>query len=306
MINVYSIISKTHLANLQTVAESFNKYHSEVMYHVLLIDDIDGYCDLNELKGFKFYYPENICSASDLQELYVKYDAFHLACIFKAKFALFLFNNEKLKSLIYMDTDLYFCGAITNFLAELKNCNALFTPHLCHADMDQKLTKANLAQEAYVNATGIYNLGFFGINNTEESKKFLLWWYMRTKTFCHRDLRAGFFDDQKWLDPVHVFFEKISAFKNQSYNVAVWNLVERDVTKKNGRYFVNDDPLVFFHFSQINPAQDLFLTNHSPAKLKDFPAVHSLFQDYRKHLLTNKWERYNGLSFVKTIEMKLT
>ena len=61
------------------------------------------------------------------------------------------------------------------------------------------------------------------------------------------------FTDQRWVDFAPSFFDHF-ILKDPTYNVAYWNLHERDLEWTDGRYLVNGQPLTFFHFSGFVPA----------------------------------------------------
>ena len=74
---------------------------------------------------------------------------------------------------------------------------------------------------------GIFNLGFIGVRNTEEGRRFADWWAQRTQYLCRAEVANGLFTDQKWLNFAPVFFEGVAILKSPRHNVATWNLTTR-------------------------------------------------------------------------------
>jgi glycosyltransferase involved in cell wall biosynthesis len=106
--------------------------------------------------------------------------------------------------------------------------------------------------------SGIYNLGFAAFRNSQRSIEILTWWDKKLRTLCLADPREGVFTDQKWMDYLPAFEKNVRILRHPGYNVAYWNIHERQVTMHDGLWSVrqaNDAlvPLVFYHFSGFHP-----------------------------------------------------
>lgn len=300
-LHVFSIISKNYLAHLRVMSDSLRKSRSNLVHHVLLLDDSAGYISSEDEKRFSFYAVEDLCSADKIFELYSKYSCFELSCIFKSKFAKHLFGKKRIESAFYLDADLYF---LTNFIeAEklLESSNCVLTPH--QVQPSKPVLPEQVFAEAALFSAGTFNMGFFGLRNSKETMKFLDWWDVRTEANCRRDVGRGFFDDQAWIDPAFVLFDGFKIIKNPAYNVANWNLNERLVEHKANKYFSNGEPLVFFHFSQANIRQDKFLTSYKTILLDSCPAIRELYFEYKELLLKADFESVFKWPFSKSLEV---
>jgi len=58
--------------------------------------------------------------------------------------------------------------------------------------------------------------------------------------------------DQKWVDLAPIFFPTTHVLRDETYNVAYWNLHANTIEKKADGYFVNGRPIAFFHFSGVD------------------------------------------------------
>ena len=85
--------------------------------------------------------------------------------------------------------------------------------------------------------------------------KLLDWWAERLRRDCRVDPVWGYFVDQRWFDLVAGFFSDLAIVSDPEYNVAYWNLHNRQLEHAAGRYLVNGRPLAFFHFSGFDPAR---------------------------------------------------
>jgi len=72
------------------------------------------------------------------------------------------------------------------------------------------------------------------------------------------------------------------------YNVAYWNLDNRNVESDGDQYWVNDEPLHFFHFSGYEPAKpwvlSKYVADNPRVVLSEHKAVHALCDEYRSQL----------------------
>lgn len=304
MNNLFSIISKSRFSFLLSMHQSFIK-HSDKKYfhHVLLIDDCKGYINEEDHTEFIFYKIEDLFESDEIQSLYKRYNAFHLASALKPKFALSLFKNKNISSLVYLDTDLYFCDSIKKFEIELKKYNALFTPHLLLANNNvDSVSQRQILFEAKINSTGLFNMGFFGLNKSEETIRFLQWWYHRNKELCNRE-NPGIFDDQKWIDSAFIFFQNFGVFRHLGYNVSWWNLFERPLSQVNNKYYIQKDRLVFFHFSQVNLEQEIYLSSYYPVLLDHYLVLKHIYIEYKNLLLKNNWVTTKDWMYTKTVKI---
>jgi len=78
--------------------------------------------------------------------------------------------------------------------------------------------------------------------------------------------------------------------------VAYWNLHERNLVFRNNRYCVNDQPLVFFHFSgyRLNEPNRLSL-HQNRIKESDNIDLQKIIEEYYQLLVENDFEKYLSL-----------
>ena len=66
---------------------------------------------------------------------------------------------------------------------------------------------------------GVFNLGFVGVRNCSEGRRFARWWAQRLLKYCHDDLPAGLFTDQKWVNLAPCFSRELVAMDFDGYAV---------------------------------------------------------------------------------------
>jgi hypothetical protein len=79
-------------------------------------------------------------------------------------------------------------------------------------------------------------------------------------------------------------------------NVAYWNLHQREIRKKRNNYFVNDDPLIFFHYSGYSIKHPEQISRHQDRiSFEGNVELRELFQLYYRTLVANDHEKMLSL-----------
>lgn len=143
---------------------------------------------------------------------------------------------------------------------------------------------------------GVYNLGYFAVRKSEQTLAFLDWWKNFCIEFGSDAPHAGLFVDQKPVDLLTCFVDKVDVLRHPGCNVAWWNIFSdgRKVEAQNQISFKeNKYPLIFYHFSNlhINATPSLRMIAN-PLKihldrrkdisimLSDYPDLTDLYADY--------------------------
>jgi hypothetical protein len=136
---------------------------------------------------------------------------------------------------------------VDDILATLSTNNLALTPH---QTKPEQTLGAIFDNEVASLKHGIFNLGFIGVRNTAEGRRFADWWSERTYHLCWADVENGLFTDQKWINFAPVFFDGVAIIKSPRHNVATWNLTTRRMTGSFADGFeVDAEPLGFYHFT---------------------------------------------------------
>jgi hypothetical protein len=155
-----------------------------------------------------------------------------------------LFQHEMVRKAIYVDPDIYFFNQFKFLFQELDSASVLLTPHWRSSDpvVDAENFEKNFTE-------GLFNGGFIGA--TEEAANTLDWWARACLYECVQVRNRGLYDDQKYLDMMPVFFERVKVLRHRGCNVAEWNAIEckREIAE-TGEVLINDKyPVVFMHFT---------------------------------------------------------
>jgi hypothetical protein len=118
--------------------------------------------------------------------------------------------------------------------------------------------------------------------------------------YCYDNPAEGFFVDQNWLNLVPLFFKSVKVVRHPGYNVAYWNMHERELSVIDGRFFINEThPLVFFHYSGYNYLEPKSISRHQDRfHLQDLLPYQQLFALIKDRLVHNEHSRFLTMSCI--------
>lgn len=251
-----TIVSKNYLSQARVLAESVKKHHPESSFFLLLSDRIDGYFDPSQ-EAFPVFELEQLPIPHVLRCCFY-YNVVELNTAVKPYFLEYLFEKFSLPRLIYLDPDIALFNRLTQLEKALDENEMVLTPHMLSPYPDEIFQPA----EKDILVAGSYNLGFLGLKGCPSTQTMLKWWQKRLYRFCLFDVPQGYHVDQKWMDFLPCFYEKVHILRDHTYNVAYWNLHERTITMEGEDLKINGAPCSFFHFSGYNPTQSSKISKH--------------------------------------------
>lgn len=149
-------------------------------------------------------------------------------------------------AVLFLDPDCYMFGSPEGLLKHFEAHSILITPHQTKAEADDRMMFREINHLRF----GIYNLGFLGVRNDDEGRRFAGWWQKRLSKYCLINLQSGLFTDQRWIDHVPVFFNRVKILRDSAYNVACWNFRDRLIQGDPTQSVTADGlPICFFHFA---------------------------------------------------------
>lgn len=236
---VFTVCNLAYLPKALVLAESMVAFNHPKLKIFLFDKKIDGALpyDLAEFEWVEDLGLENFSHYA------FKYDITEFSTSLKPWLTLKLLeSNEKV---IFLDPDTCLFSSLDPILDLLEEKEVILTPHYVspHSEGDIGMMRF-----------GSFNLGFFAVNSSLESLRFLSWWNERCLDLCYFETQFGLSTDQKWVSIAPCFFPKLHISFDLGYNVAFWNAHERVISvNPHGGYLVNNEyPLIFFHFSSFD------------------------------------------------------
>lgn len=190
---------------------------------------------------------------------------------------------------IYFDPDIIVFQPLTRLATALDTYSLVLTPHTIAPTPDWETPN----EQDHLN-TGIFNLGFIGLRNDDTARQFVTWWQQRLTYECRIDLCEGLFVDQHWVNFAPIYYDNVLIEKHVGYNVAYWNVHERQLANVGGTWVVNGtDELQFFHYSGYGITKpDAISKYQTRYTFVQRPDLLPLFRLYHQRLLANGNEAY--------------
>lgn len=281
---VFTIVANNYLPYARALMKSVQAFTPNVRRVVFLCDRIqqdDNLSDnLHDDNDFELVKVEELGIGS-LPSMAFNYSIVELCTAIKP-FCFQYILSQQVQQAVYLDPDINTYASLSPVFDSLNNCNILLTPHLTSLVSDSKRPN-----EVDILRAGTYNLGFIGVSKRKESSRFLSWWSERLKTQCIASPDKGLFVDQKWIDLVPGLFDGVNISRNPGLNIAYWNLAQRLIVRNDDDTLsVGSEPVIFIHYSGINPKKKEFSRHQNRFHFDNLPEIISdLATQYIKQLL---------------------
>lgn len=291
---VFTIASKNYFALVKTLMQSLEKSNPEYDRYVGVADVIsDDICA--EANGFRLLSIKELDLPEEKKMLF-RYNVLELNTAIKPFAFQTLFETLGYDRVIYFDPDIYVYQRLT-VLEDIfnKGYEIILTPHLTGQYDDTDGTPNDLD----IMKSGVYNLGFLALNKSCNTIDLVHWWGRKLEYQCVASFKDGLFVDQKWMDLVPGMFEKVFILKHSGCNVAYWNLSHRRANiDEEKHWFFNGDPLVFFHFSGLNPEDISNVSKYQNRfNINNIGVLKKLFEEYAQKVISNGYKQFKTIGY---------
>jgi glycosyltransferase involved in cell wall biosynthesis len=275
---VVTIVSGNYIARARVLCRSLAEHEPNVRRFVLIVDRPVSTI-VRKDEPFEVIRVEDL-EIPDFEDFMAQYTVIEANTAVKPYVLRHLFGRFGIDSLVYLDPDILVTAPLNEVWSALDRGPVVLTPHLRDPFRDLEHPT-----ELEILRSGTYNLGFIGLRRGESAERLIDWWAEKTEHDCAIDMANGLFVDQKWMDLVPGYIEGVVVLRDPGYNVAYWNLHEREVTESSGTLFVDGRPLAFYHFSGYEPDRPWILSRHqSRHDLHPMPVLKRLFDSYAASL----------------------
>ncbi len=265
-----TVVAHNYLPMARLVARSFLAHHPHARFVVAVIDRpvetrlLEGECfEILPITEIDF-------GEEGFEYMAVAYDVTEFATSVKP-FVLRQLVQEA-DCVLYLDPDIFVYAPLDPLIEATLRAGWSLTPHC----LEPIVRDGTGPTEREIMATGVYNLGYIGV--TKAALGFLDWWAERLRRDALIDPANQLFTDQRWIDlAVPIFSPHIE--RSPSYNVAYWNVDQRNLRRDGAALMVGDEPLRFFHFSGYDPAQPSWLTKYQPDRSRTLLSGHAVLAE---------------------------
>lgn len=198
-------------------------------------------------------------------------------CIYALK------KHDKIDILLYLDADVYLFNDIEILYSEIGDASIAMCSHRIPWYI-------NVLSKNY----GIYNVGVNAFRNDSEGLRCLEQWHKECTTWTP-DLEGyplSFFSDQIWLDKWPKLYKNIKVISHKGINTAPWNAIQYSFKIHNGVYYVDEVPLVIYHFSSLKQLDDYTWHGNTSFTILDIKGVleriYKMYIENIQKYITNK------------------
>ena len=294
---IFTICCNNYLAQALTLGDSVKSNHPEVEFIIGLVDEPRNEIDYR----YKVIPVKEAVESKALAHMSKNYDITELCTAVKPHYFEYFFKNSDAKQVIYLDPDIIVFSSLEELFRLSENHSVIVTPHFC-----SPTGNGRFSGDIRVLSGGIYNLGFISISNHPNASMFLAWW--KEKSLNEFYVNIEYFTDQLWANCVTCFCPDAYVLRHLGYNMANWNLHERYLSSRDGKFYVNDSiPLVFFHYSHYSPDRPHQMTSLDKSiLLSERPDIIPVYEVYRERLKQNNFDHYKTIKpvyFKKSVKI---
>lgn len=287
---IFSISARNYIPYAKTLFDTVRAHHPNARLYLALADSDAGL----DTEAFDF---ELLNLASLLEPRVWAMAERYNVTEFNTSIKPFVFERliEKHPEAVicYFDPDIMLVSPIVEVIETLRNgAQAVMTPHILDPIDDPWFRDQQMLK------FGVYNLGFLGVRGTPAVADAMHWWGDRLEHQCVDDLPNGLFVDQKWADLLPSFLDNVHVLRHPGYNVAYWNLLQRQVTCEKGQWLVNEKPLRFMHFSGADITQPATFSRHAQHfHHNNIGDAKYLLELYRERVLANGFKHFGMFEY---------
>lgn len=292
---IFTIVSNNYLHFARTLLQSARHHHPQSRLYCVIVDT-----DPAPARSLAHEFEAITVSQlpfPDGDDFLFQYTVLELNTAVKPWAIQHLFERGH-KEVFYIDPDIQIYQPMREVQELLgQGSDIVLTPHLLAPMADE-----GHPSELDIRRAGTYNLGYCAVRDTPNTRNFLKWWQGKLRRDCVVDHDRGMFVDQSWVDLAPGLFDRVTILRHPGYNAAYWNLAQREITRSSdpsGAWLVNDQPLVFFHFSGLNPLDPRKLSKHQSRFTLETvgDVVGALVTSYCQQVIANGIQVYRLLPY---------
>ncbi|WP_312097723.1 cell envelope integrity protein TolA, partial [Niallia sp.] len=200
----------------------------------------------------------------------------------------YILENNDIEQVLYCDGDIYFFSNPESIFSEWGSASIYLTPQRDLEWVEQKFGK--------------YQAGIIGFRKDKTGLSAVQWWKDRCLEWCGAVENNGRFGDQKYLDQLPIMYDNVRISTNLGVNAAPWNIIYNNdfkISMQEDKVFVNNDPLVAYHFSCITIYDsnkfDLWNMHQLTIQTEIMNYIYVPYLDHLETLITSYQNSYPGI-----------
>ncbi|MBU6431441.1 MAG: hypothetical protein KGJ58_02865 [Patescibacteria group bacterium] len=242
-INIATIFDRNYLIRALAFHEAISKFKNEYVFWFLCLDkDTKEILEKLSLNNVIAMSVEEI-GDEELLKTRSSRSTGEFAFTSKPSWINYIFNKIKDgDTLIYADNDIIYFAPPENILERMiKNGHSIgVTPHKFSEKKDWMNEKI-----------GKYNAGLIYFISDQNSRLCVNEWRKQCIDWCYLKYDNGRFGDQLYMNKWPEKYKGIYEIPDKGVNLGSWNIYNFKITERGGNFFVDEEPLVCYHFHRI-------------------------------------------------------
>ncbi|MDU3549546.1 MAG: hypothetical protein E7F83_19295 [Clostridium sp.] len=152
--------------------------------------------------------------------------------------------DDSINKVTYIDSDLFFYQNPNVIFENQPDASVLLSSGEIFLPMYSK--EFNQTMQTL---TGNFNSGFISFKKDINGLQCVNWWDKMCVDSCTSNPEDNKFGDQKYLDDMPFLFNNVYEITTQGINIGHWNYLKYKFTVSNDNVMVNNNKLIFYHFS---------------------------------------------------------
>ena len=239
------VVSRTRL--IQAIACFLSLYKTMDNFKVyILCADEESYEFLKEINLDKIVLVTiSELNRKDLLEIKATRKFNQYCWTLKPSFIKYIFTlDDSIKRVTYIDSDLFFYQNPNVIFENQPDASVLLSSGEIFLPMYSKEFNHTMQ-----NLTGNFNSGFISFKKDINGLECVNWWDKMCVESCTSNPEDNKFGDQKYLDDMPFLFNNVYEITTPGINIGHWNYLKYKFTVSNDNIVVNNNKLIFYHFS---------------------------------------------------------
>ena len=191
-----------------------------------------------------------------------------------------LTSYPSVKRITYLDSDLFFWSDPRQIFKNQPDCSVLLSiEEKYHPNINPRIVQRKSK------ITGIYNSGFISFKNDDSGVQAVKWWKEKCMEGCRIAPEEGLFGDQKYLDDLSTLFLSCCDITTPGVNIGPWNVLKYQFFNVNDSILVDENLLIFYHFSGLRVAAKEDIQFVYRVNRKKLPFIYRLYINAIKEVI---------------------
>lgn len=269
--HICTLFDKNFLFKGLTLYRSFIEHSEEGVFWVLCMDEeshsLLSAMNLERLKLLKLEDLEN----AELCAVKPDRNAGEYSWTLKPYLIRHILDQPQVSTATYLDADTFFFGDPKTIYKELGENSVLLTPHNFPGRLEHIAHKV-----------GNFNAGFLLFRNDEKGRACLEDWRKKCLEWCFHRTEGAKYGDQYYLNEMAGHGWNVKHAEHKGINAGPWNIEKYAVAFHDRQIFVNDEPLVLYHFHKFSIHSKTSFTNTIPTYHLQKNTLKYIYKTYKK------------------------